>query len=101
MPLLDILRNNGMDIHAPCGGKGTCGKCTVKITGEGDVLSCRYFPDRDIEVILPGELKPIYFPVRLNSLRALPLSTGSGSHLTPSPIGAAIDIGTTTVVIYF
>lgn len=101
LPLLDILRNNGMDIHAPCGGKGTCGKCTVKITGEGDVLSCRYFPDRDIEVILPGRVEANILSRQTEFLEDLPLSTGSGSHLTPSPIGAAIDIGTTTVVIYF
>ena len=29
--LLDILRKGGYNIYAPCGGKGTCGKCSVKL----------------------------------------------------------------------
>ncbi len=30
--LLDAARNAGIDIESPCGGKGTCGKCIVRIT---------------------------------------------------------------------
>lgn len=30
--LLDAARNAGIDIESPCGGKGTCGKCVVRIT---------------------------------------------------------------------
>jgi ferredoxin len=37
--LLDVLRINGYNIYAPCGGKGTCGKCRVKITGEDEIIS--------------------------------------------------------------
>ena len=29
--LLDAARNAGIDIESPCGGKGTCGKCVVRI----------------------------------------------------------------------
>ncbi len=29
--LLDAARQAGVDIEAPCGGKGTCGKCIVRI----------------------------------------------------------------------
>lgn len=29
--LLDVLRNNKISIGSPCNGKGTCGKCKVKI----------------------------------------------------------------------
>ncbi len=31
--LLQILRNNGISLDTPCGGKGTCGKCGVKVSG--------------------------------------------------------------------
>lgn len=31
--LLQILRSSGMSIDTPCGGKGTCGKCGVKVSG--------------------------------------------------------------------
>jgi len=38
--LLDVLRKGGVKIDAPCGGKGTCGKCIVKIlSGEVDSKS--------------------------------------------------------------
>ncbi len=29
--LLEVLRKNGEDVNAVCGGKGTCGKCLVRI----------------------------------------------------------------------
>lgn len=31
--LLQILRNSGISADTPCGGKGTCGKCSVKVSG--------------------------------------------------------------------
>lgn len=31
--ILQLLRENGIDINTPCGGKGTCGKCAVKVYG--------------------------------------------------------------------
>ena len=43
--ILDAVRaQEGLPVHAPCGGQGTCGKCTVYLSGpEGEtaVLSCR------------------------------------------------------------
>ena len=31
--LLDVLREHeGLPVHAPCGGQGTCGKCTVYLS---------------------------------------------------------------------
>ena len=42
--LSDIL-----DIEKPCGGRGTCGKCKVRVNGS-DKLACRYIIDSDIEV---------------------------------------------------
>lgn len=57
-PLLDAARQAGVEIVSPCGGKGTCGKCIVRITAgevdsdslgmltseavaEGQVLACK------------------------------------------------------------
>lgn len=42
--LLDALRQAGLPVSAPCGGRGTCGKCTVYLStpdGERAVLACR------------------------------------------------------------
>lgn len=51
--LLDVLRENGYFIEAPCNGMGTCKKCKVKImdgAGEETVLSCEYKIISDISV---------------------------------------------------
>lgn len=31
--LLELLRKNDINVNTPCGGKGTCGKCAVKVSG--------------------------------------------------------------------
>lgn len=51
--LLDVLRENGYFIEAPCNGMGTCKKCKVKImdgASEETVLSCEYKIISDISV---------------------------------------------------
>lgn len=68
--LLDILQENGVSLESPCGGKGFCGKCKIrvlngnigKITKEelkflskeelesGVRLSCLIYPQGDIEI---------------------------------------------------
>lgn len=99
--LLDILRINGYNIYAPCGGKGTCGKCRVKITGEGEVISCKYYPDKDIEVILPREDEANILVHQTEYLEDLPFKISNSGYLSSVPYGIAIDIGTTTLVLYF
>jgi len=37
--LLKLLRNNGVVIDTPCGGKGTCGKCAVRVSGVSGTVS--------------------------------------------------------------
>lgn len=93
--LLDALREyGGLPIHAPCGGQGTCQKCTVYLSGpEGErpVLACRTLAEDGMTLRLPS---------------AAPLSVelhgGTPAALSPDPgltgYGVACDIGTTTVV---
>jgi uncharacterized 2Fe-2S/4Fe-4S cluster protein (DUF4445 family) len=99
--LLDILRTNGYDIYAPCGGRGTCGKCRVEIKGEGEVIACKYYPYKDIEVILPGEKEANILVHQTKYLEDLPFQISYSGYITSRPYGVAIDIGTTTVVLYF
>ena len=40
----------GLHPDAPCGGKGTCGKCKVIIDGN-EVLACQTVIDRDLTVV--------------------------------------------------
>lgn len=99
--LLEILRQNGYSIYAPCGGKGTCGKCLVNISGRGPVLACTCFPAGDIETELPGEEEARILAGSTEFLEDLPVDRPGDLHISPDPFGMAIDIGTTTVVIYF
>lgn len=50
--LLEVLRTNGIDVNAPCGGNGVCGKCKVKICGEEEriVKACEMIVSSDLEI---------------------------------------------------
>lgn len=93
--LLDVIRGEELPVHAPCGGQGTCQKCTVYLVteaGEEAVLACRTAAEEGMVVRLPS---------------AAPLSVQLSAEddeegFTPdaglSGCGVACDIGTTTVV---
>ncbi len=86
--LLDALKENGIYPDAPCGGKGTCGKCTVQVNG-ADVLACKTVVDRDMTVVLPQAELRIWEEHFCGEQRIAPLSEGAV---------LAFDIGTTSVV---
>ena len=80
----------GLRPDAPCGGKGTCGKCKVSLEGK-DVLACQTLVDRDMTVFTEREEQVTI------------LTSGIPSETTPDGEFAyvlAFDIGTTTVVCY-
>ncbi len=72
--LLEALSKVGIWIDAPCGGKGLCGKCKVRVTGdqhlppsntelkfltlkeieEGIRLACQFYPQKDVTVEVLG-----------------------------------------------
>ncbi len=93
--LLDVLREHGgLPVRAPCGGQGTCQKCTVYLSGpEGEtpVLACRT-PAEDGMVLRLPPAAPL----------AVELNSAARASLPPDPgltgCGVACDIGTTTVV---
>lgn len=70
--ILQALKRQGIYLIASCGGKGTCGKCTVKIIEgncnvlsygklgqkqkeSGLVLACQSIPEQDILIEIPEE----------------------------------------------
>ena len=93
--LLDVLREyENLPIQAPCGGQGTCRKCTVYLTGpEGEtpVLACRTRAEDGMVPRLPLD-EPV----------AVELHGSTRAVFWPDPglcgYGIACDIGTTTVV---
>ncbi len=98
--LLNTLRNNGFEVYSPCGGNGTCGKCNVMVKNEGLVPSCLYPVKESIEVILPDKREAKVLVEQHQHTVILPLMPGKCADLSVYPHGVAVDIGTTTVVLY-
>jgi len=99
--LLHFLRDKGYSVPAPCGGNGTCGKCLVRIEGEGMVTACSFFPSADLSVILPDEKTAQVLTEQSRHCIKLPFNPAFPFHLSALPYGLAIDIGTTTMAFYF
>ena len=85
--LLEILREAGYEVSAPCGGNGTCGKCTVYIAGEAH-LACQTEAADGMVVELPHTAE---LEVALGSDAVFACDSGLQGY------GVAVDIGTTTV----
>ncbi len=80
----------GLRPDAPCGGKGTCGKCRVTIDG-AEALACQTLIDRDLTVFTQQDDK--------DKILATGLAvTTAAEGLYPYVL--AFDIGTTTLVAY-
>jgi len=88
--LMELLRENNLLSDAPCGGRGTCGKCKVLIDGE-EKLSCQTAVEKSITVELPQRRQA---EILTQSLDVHTVAEGISKYVL------AIDIGTTTVVAY-
>lgn len=97
-----LLAQAGQALAHPCGGRGSCGKCAVLLTGEvsppsaaeercGTRLSCQAVLLGDATVILPDALP---MQIEGGSSRDLP-----PVQPMPGRFGAAIDVGTTTLAL--
>ncbi len=92
--LLAVLQQAGVPVSGPCGGQGTCGKCTVSLqndVGWTTVLACRTTVQEGMVVRLP-DCGPL----------SVATENACGTPITADPdltgYGIACDIGTTTVV---
>ncbi len=89
--LLECVTAAGHFLDAPCGGKGRCGKCLVRLTPGGEeVKACRTYVEGDTEIYLPEDM----------DMKIAESGAGAHEHAYDheGPLGVAIDIGTTTVV---
>ncbi len=98
--LLQILRDNGFKIYAPCGGNGTCGKCTVWQKGEGAIASCLHYVTEPLDIVLPDEKEAKILVEQHEYTRNVPFNPGPAMMLSYLPHGIALDLGTTTMVFY-
>ena len=111
-PVAEFLRKAGIPVDTRCSGNGSCGKCEVIVTkgaftkegklfnvGAGEkirVLSCRIFAAGDeLEVTIP---RSSCFDIGVRICDDFMLPEHSFNPPCPaSGLGAAVDIGTTTV----
>ena len=75
-----------LDIEKPCGGKGTCGKCKVKVNGREE-LACQYVVNSDVTV-----------ETREKNAIVSETGTDESGRLTEN-LCFALDIGTTTLAL--
>ena len=101
--LAELLEEAGQKLAQPCGGRGVCGKCAVLLVGNvsapndaeircGARLACQAVICGDAAVILP------------EAQAMQQIEAGNRAALTPvepmpGRIGAAVDIGTTTLAL--
>jgi len=95
--LHDRISAVGVFIDSPCGGKGRCGKCLVRLSPDGEqVLACRTIIKGDMDVYLTDEIdmKIAHEGIR----RTLNVADRPYPPKRNKRLGVAIDVGTTTVV---
>lgn len=90
--LLELLRSVGKAPHAPCGGKGTCGKCKILVDGK-EQLACQTIVDRDLTVELPDKKESANILSEGTDAEVIVDADITGNLI-------AIDLGTTTIVCY-
>ncbi len=112
--LSDVLSRAGLHQDQPCGGRGVCGKCTVRVEG-----ACSPITDAERARLSEAQYRDgyrlacvaratgtltVYYNIERNNMQGVTegfftkfsLSPPDGSHGT----GLAVDIGTTTVAAY-
>ena len=96
--LLEAARSAGLTPNAPCGGRGTCGKCKVRLLHREDqpeVLACQTKVEENMTVrFLSEESKSQVISTRSH------LGLGQFPPDREDGYCVAFDIGTTTVVGY-
>lgn len=97
MTVMEAQKAAGIVVDAPCGGNGKCGKCRVRINGE-TLLACRteIHGDMCVETAAQQETQILVEGVSGNVVFA----PEPYPEETERPLLAAVDLGTTTVVVY-
>ncbi|MCQ2512402.1 MAG: ASKHA domain-containing protein, partial [Lachnospiraceae bacterium] len=102
--LLDVQIKAGLQPDAPCGGAGTCGKCLVDVllaNGTFEtVKACQTLVDQDMTIRVKEETT--FHVLESGTKRSFALNPGMSLEeiKAKKALGAAFDIGTTSVVCY-
>lgn len=96
--LVEILQHAGIYLNAVCGGRGTCGKCKVKITEglePGIYLACKTVPNQACTVSLMDE--DGFVVVTDSEISDETKSKEISWETRTESYGIGVDIGTTTI----
>jgi uncharacterized 2Fe-2S/4Fe-4S cluster protein (DUF4445 family) len=103
--VLEAAGQAGIALTTPCGGKGTCGKCLVELSGSGQrVAACQYVVERDLTVTVPSTSRFYEHKILADGVDRGERVTATISKRyravagTGGVLGVAVDVGTTTVV---
>ena len=88
--ILSVLTRSGINIPAPCGGNGTCGKCAVN-TSDGVKLACQACAKAGMDIYLSQPAEDAFAIVDTYESQRPYISGRDKGY------GIAIDIGTTTL----
>ncbi|MFA7076598.1 MAG: ASKHA domain-containing protein [Candidatus Izemoplasmatales bacterium] len=89
--LLQVLRNNKIYISSPCGGRGVCNKCLVKLINENKYeKACQITISKDMEIEIISN--------KGEGLHNYTNKSTQGEK--KNSYGLCVDIGTTTLAIY-
>jgi uncharacterized 2Fe-2S/4Fe-4S cluster protein (DUF4445 family) len=110
--LLDAMRRQGIPYYSDCGGRGSCGKCKIKIINgttepgmedirrlsekerkEGYGLACRAFPKGEMEIELADYEERFKAVISAKNIPTNHSPNRSGEE----GYAVAIDLGTTTL----
>jgi uncharacterized 2Fe-2S/4Fe-4S cluster protein (DUF4445 family) len=102
-PLIDVLHEFGIEF--PCGGKGTCGKCKVRLL-EGDLKITESHRQKLDKLDLANDWRLACFSqctsdimLEVEQFNHLILADESVFEFNPQQgFGVAVDLGTTTIV---
>ncbi|MEI6755238.1 MAG: ASKHA domain-containing protein [Paludibacter sp.] len=102
-PLMDVLHEFGIEF--PCAGKGTCGKCKIKLL-QGEIEISEIHQQKLDTLQLPPEWRLACYSqcttditLEVEQFNHLILADESEFHYIPQQgFGVAIDLGTTTLV---
>jgi len=88
-----VLEDAGIPQSRPCGGKGICGKCRIRLDSR-EVLACKTYIEHDAVISTIRDAHSV------QGITAGALREFERAPLVSRGYGAAIDIGTTTVAGY-
>ncbi|MDR1815177.1 MAG: ASKHA domain-containing protein [Clostridiales Family XIII bacterium] len=103
--LLDVIRAAGLPIEAVCNGRGTCGKCRVRVDG-AEMLACETAA-RDgmrVEILSSAEEMDVLTESAAGGgggtgAEADSAATAGTDDTDDTALAIAVDVGTTTVVV--